>query len=89
VKPDVVLFGEMLPEQAMEDAYALCSGADLLLCVGTSLEVHPVAGLPEVTRRGGGSIAIVTMGPTPYDSQADVRLEGDVVDELEALLRAL
>ena len=42
-----------------------------------------------MTRRGGGSIAIVTMGPTPYDSQADVRLEGDVVDELEALLRVL
>ena len=58
VKPDVVLFGEMLPEQAMEDAHALCAGADLLLCVGTSLEVYPVAGLPEVTRRAGGSIAI-------------------------------
>jgi NAD-dependent deacetylase len=89
VKPDVVLFGEMLPEQAMEDAYALCASADLLLCVGTSLEVYPVAGLPEVTRRAGGSIAIVTIGPTPYDAHADVRLEGDVVDELEALLRAL
>jgi NAD-dependent deacetylase len=89
VKPDVVLFGEMLPEQAMEDAYALCAGADLLLCVGTSLEVYPVAGLPEVTRRGGGSIAIVTMGPTPYDAAAEVRLEGDVVEELEALLSAL
>jgi NAD-dependent deacetylase len=89
VKPDVVLFGEMLPERAMEEAYALCSSADLLLCVGTSLEVHPVAGLPEVTRRGGGSVAIVTMGPTPYDALADVRLEGDVVDELEALLEAL
>lgn len=89
VKPDVVLFGEMLPEQAMEDAYALCANADLLLCVGTSLEVHPVAGLPDVTRRAGGSIAIVTMGRTPYDAEADVRLEGDVVDELEALLRVL
>jgi len=89
VKPDVVLFGEMLPEQAMEEAYALCASADLLLCVGTSLEVYPVAGLPEVTRRAGGRLAIVTMGPTPYDAEADVRLEGDVVEELEALLGAL
>jgi NAD-dependent deacetylase len=89
VKPDVVLFGEMLPEQAMENAHALCAGADLLLCVGTSLEVYPVAGLPEVTRRAGGSIAILTIGPTPYDSQAEVRLGGDVVTELEALLRVL
>jgi NAD-dependent deacetylase len=89
VKPDVVLFGEMLPERAMEEAHALCAGAELLLCVGTSLEVFPVAGLPEVTRRAGGSLAIVTMGPTPYDAEADVRLEGDVVDELEALLAVL
>jgi NAD-dependent deacetylase len=89
VKPDVVLFGEMLPELAMENAHSLCAGADLLLCVGTSLEVYPVAGLPEVTRRAGGSIAILTIGPTPYDSQAEVRLGGDVVIELEALLRVL
>jgi NAD-dependent deacetylase len=89
IKPDVVLFGELLPEQAMEEAHALCGGADVLLCVGTSLEVYPVAGLPEVTRRAGGTLAIVTMGPTPYDSDAAVRLDGDVVDELEALLALL
>jgi NAD-dependent deacetylase len=89
IKPDVVLFGEMLPEAAMEEAYQLAAGADLLLCVGSSLEVYPVAGLPAVTRRAGGRIAIVTKGPTPYDSEADVKLEGDVVEELEGLLEAL
>jgi NAD-dependent deacetylase len=89
VKPDVVLFGEMLPEAAMLEAHALCAGADLLLCVGSSLEVYPVAGLPSVTRAAGGAVAIVTKGPTPYDADAEVRLEGDVVDELEALLRLL
>ena len=89
VKPDVVLFGEMLPEPAMLEAHALCGRADLLLCVGTSLEVYPVAGLPSVTRGGGGAVAIVTKGPTPYDADAEVRLDGDVVEELEALLRLL
>jgi NAD-dependent deacetylase len=89
VKPDVVLFGEMLPEAAMEEAYQLAAGADLLLCVGSSLEVYPVAGLPAVTRRAGGRIAIVTKGPTPYDSEAELKLEGDVVAELEGLLEAL
>jgi NAD-dependent deacetylase len=89
VKPDVVLFGEMLPERAMEEAYALASRADLLLCVGSSLEVYPVASLPGVTTQGGGSLAIITKGPTPYDSDAVVRLDGDVVDELRALLAAL
>jgi NAD-dependent deacetylase len=89
VKPDVVLFGELLPERAMEEAFALATRARLLLCVGSSLEVHPVAGLPQVTRSAGGRIAIVTKGPTPYDHEADVRLEGDVVAELESLLAAL
>jgi NAD-dependent deacetylase len=89
VKPDVVLFGELLPEQAVEDAYALAARADLMLCIGTSLEVHPVAGLPAVTRNAGGKIAIVTRGSTPYDAEADIRLSGDVVDELESLLEAL
>jgi NAD-dependent protein deacetylase/lipoamidase len=89
VKPDVVLFGELLPERAMDEALALAAGAQLLLCVGSSLEVHPVAGLPHVTRSAGGRIAIVTKGPTPYDHEADVRLDGDVVEELESVLAAL
>ena len=89
VKPDVVLFGEMLPERAMEEAHELASRAELLLCVGSSLEVYPVASLPAVTAGAGGSLAIITKGPTPYDSDATVRLDGDVVDELRALLDAL
>ena len=89
VKPDVVLFGELLPQRAMDEAVALCAGAELLLCVGSSLEVYPVAGLPSITRSSGGSVAIVTKGPTPYDAEAEVRLDGDVVAELESVLAAL
>jgi NAD-dependent deacetylase len=89
LKPDVVLFGELLPEAAIERATALAAAADLLLCVGSSLEVHPVAGLPELTLRAGGALALVTAGPTPYDRAAAVKLPGDVVDELGAVLAAL
>jgi NAD-dependent deacetylase len=89
LKPDVVLFGEMLPAGAMERAAELAAGADLLLCIGSSLEVHPVAGLPEVTLRAGGLVALVTQGRTPYDGAAEVKLGGDVVDELQALLALL
>ena len=89
LKPDVVLFGELLPEAAIERAYALAARADLLLCVGSSLEVWPVAELPQVTLDAGGAIAIVTIGPTPYDRRAAVKLSGDVVAELEAVLEAL
>jgi NAD-dependent deacetylase len=89
VKPDVVLFGEFLPEQAMAEATELASRAELLLCVGSSLEVYPVAGLPELTLAAGGRVAIVTQSSTPYDRQAAVRLDGDVVAELGAVIAAL
>ena len=89
LKPDVVLFGEMLPERAMLEASALAQTAGLMLAVGSSLEVWPVAGLPEETLSAGGKLAIVTMGETPYDRYADVKLSGDVVAELEAVVAAL
>ena len=89
VKPDVVLFGELLPQRAMEAAQELCERADLLLCIGSSLEVYPVAGLPSLALNRGARVAIVTHGPTPYDRDATVKLDGDVVAELEAVVAAL
>jgi NAD-dependent deacetylase len=84
-----VLFGEMLDEAAMGRASALAASADLMLCVGSSLEVWPVAELPEITLNAGGAVAIVTQSATPYDGAAAVRLGGDVVDELRAVLALL
>lgn len=89
LKPDVVLFGEMLPEAAVDRAIEACERAQLLIAVGSSLEVHPVAGLPGIVLRKGGNLALITQGPTPYDRLADVKLGGDVVDELDGVLRAL
>jgi NAD-dependent deacetylase len=89
VKPDVVLFGEMLPEGAMRRAQELAEAAGLLICVGSSLAVYPVASLPAVTLERGGKLAIVTKGPTPYDGDASVKLEGEVDAELQVLLTAL
>jgi NAD-dependent deacetylase len=89
LKPDVVLFGEYLPADALARAEELAGSAELMLCIGSSLEVYPVAQLPAVTLGRGGRIAILTQGPTPYDSRATVKLDGDIVDELEAVLAAL
>jgi len=89
VKPDVVLFGEMLPLEPIERATALAEEADLMLCVGSSLAVHPVAGLPRLTLESGGRLAIVTKGETPYDREAELKLEGEVDEELDALVAAL
>jgi NAD-dependent deacetylase len=89
LKPDVILFGELLDPRALDRARELCEGADVLLCIGSSLEVHPVAALPGVTHAAGGAVAILTQGPTPLDGIAEVRMHGDVVAELGALLAAL
>ncbi len=89
LKPDVVLFGEYLPPRALAQAQRLAGGADLLLCIGSSLEVYPVAQLPELTLDAGGDIGILTQGPTPLDARAAVRVTGDVVAELDAVLEAL
>lgn len=89
LKPDVVLFGEFLPEAAIDRAQRLALGADLMLCIGSSLEVYPVAQLPELTLMTGGRLAILTQGATPFDDRAEVRLRGDVEDVLGGLLTAL
>jgi NAD-dependent deacetylase len=85
LKPDVVLFGELLPEAALARASELAASTDVLLCVGSSLEVFPIAELPRITLAAGGALALVTKGPTPYDADAVVKLDGDVVAELEAV----
>lgn len=89
VKPDVVLFGEMLPLEAIDRATQLAEEADLMLCVGSSLAVHPVAGLPQLTLEAGGRLVLVTKGETPYDDDAELKLDGEVDEELAALLAAL
>jgi NAD-dependent deacetylase len=89
VKPDVVLFGEMLPAAAIERAQGMAREAELMLCVGSSLEVFPVAELPQLTLEHGGRLAIVTKGSTPYDDEAELKLGGEVDEELDALLAAL
>jgi NAD-dependent protein deacetylase/lipoamidase len=89
VKPDVVLFGELLSESAMAQAGHLAEAAELMICVGSSLAVYPVAGLPQLTLDRGGRLAIVTQGSTPYDEVAELKLEGEVDEELVGLIEAL
>ena len=89
LKPDVVLFGELLPATVMAEAEQLAREADLMVCIGSSLIVHPAAGLPQLTLAAGGEVAIVTESATPLDDRAAVKLTGDVVAELEAVERAL
>jgi NAD-dependent deacetylase len=86
VRPDVVMFGEVLPPQAIDRATELARTAALLLVVGSSLEVYPVAGLPAVTVGAGGRLAIVNRGPTSLDGLASIRIGGRAGDVLGALV---
>jgi len=89
LKPDVVFFGELLPAAAIERAFELARRARLLVAVGSSLEVHPVAALPEETLLAGGRLAIVNRDATPYDGRADLKLEGDAGAVLGAVSEEL
>ena len=89
LKPGVVMFGELLPAAALQRARALAAEAGLLLVVGSSLEVHPVAGLPGDTLAVGGALAIVNRGSSPWDSRADLVLDAAAGATLRGLTTAL
>jgi NAD-dependent deacetylase len=85
LKPGVVMFGELLPEAAMNRAIELAQAAGLLLVIGSSLEVWPVAGLPEETLGHGGKLAIVNRDPTRYDARAALVLHASAGETLRPL----
>jgi len=82
LKPDVVLYGELLPAGAIERATELARAAALLLVVGSSLEVWPVAGLA----LEAGSLAIVNRGPTALDEHAVLKIDGEAGETLAEVL---
>ncbi len=89
LRPGVVMFGEMLPAVAIDRATALAEGAALLLVVGSSLEVWPVAGLPQATLAHGGKLAIVNREPTVYDDRADLVIHASAGDVLACVASTL
>ena len=89
LKPGVVMFGELLPVDAMTRAELLCSEASLLIVVGSSLQVWPVAGLPGATLRAGGAVAVVNLDETPYDADAAAVVREPCGPTLAAVARAL
>ena len=89
LKPDVVFFEELLPPAAIDRAFELARAASLLLVVGSSLEVYPVAGLPDETLRAGGAVAIVNKGPTAFDQSAELKVDASAGEVLDAVLAEL
>lgn len=82
-KPDVVLFGELLPEAAVERAWSALETCDAILVCGSSLAVAPVGSFPMQMAMRGARVAIVNRGVTAADSVADVRIEASLGPVLE------
>ena len=85
LKPGVTLFGELLPPSAMERAIELARAAALMLVVGSTLEVWPVAGLPLEAR----SFAVVNRGPTALPRRALLEIDGGAGETLSSVLAEL
>ena len=83
VKPDVVLYGESLPEEAIEKSVEAIYNADMLIVAGTSLTVYPAAGLIRYYR--GHRLVLINRDETPYDSQADLVFHESLGDVLRQL----
>jgi NAD-dependent protein deacetylase/lipoamidase len=91
LKPTVVLFGEPMPVDAVQSAYALAERADVMLVVGTSLVVYPAAEVPLVAVRAGSPMIVVNAEPTPFDRFADVVIHGrsgEILPKIVALIGA-
>lgn len=89
LRPDVVWFGENLPEGVFEAAAEAARAAHLFLAVGTSATVYPAAGLIEIAARSGALVIEVNVEPTPLSDLADVRLAGPAAEMVPALGRWL
>jgi NAD-dependent deacetylase len=89
IKPDIVLFEEMLPADAWRDAVEACRDADLILVIGSSLEVYPAASLPLYTLDNAGKMIINTYSETFLDEKADILLPLDVSYTLPVILERL
>ena len=89
LRPDVVWFGEPLDGDTIDTAIAAAEAADLVLVVGTSAVVHPVAALPHIARRRRARIVEINVDETPLTREAHAVLRGRAGDVLPALEQAL
>jgi NAD-dependent deacetylase len=84
MKPDVVLYGEQLPDAAVSDAIDLIRGADCLIVGGTSLTVYPAASFLDYFR--GSHLILINRDETPYDTRADLIIRKPIAEILNEVI---
>ncbi len=72
LKPDTVLFGEPLPQYALDMATLAAKNCDMFLVLGSSLVVYPAASMPRIAKKNDASLVIINIDPTPLDNIADI-----------------
>ena len=87
LKPDVILFGEQLPQAAWFEAQNAARSCDLIVVAGSSLEVRPVAGLPMQAVDRGAHLIVINNSPTYINVRADVVIMDDVATILPELAK--
>jgi NAD-dependent deacetylase len=87
LKPATVSFGQNLPYEVLKAAEDVSLETDLFLAIGSSLVVHPAAGLPETASRYGAFLAIFNREPTPLDDMADVVIRAPIGMAFDELMR--
>jgi NAD-dependent deacetylase len=86
LKPDVIFFGEALPEETLDEAMRRANGCDLMIVVGSSLVVYPAAAMPVYAKQSGAKLVIVNLTPTPADLMADVIINGSAGEVMGRLV---
>ncbi len=86
LKPDVVFFGEMLPEDTLARAVSRSQMCDLFIVIGSTLMVYPAAYMPTYALSGGAKLAIVNLTPTPLDHEAEVVIRGKAGEMMPAVM---
>ncbi|MFJ3136497.1 SIR2 family NAD-dependent protein deacylase [Streptomyces sp. NPDC086843] len=89
LKPATVMFGEALDPVVLGEAVAITKACTVFVAAGTSLQVHPAAGLAQVAVEHGARLIVVNAEPTPYDALADEVLHEPIGTSLPALLRRI
>ncbi len=85
LKHATISFGQMLDTKVLEQCAECARSCDLFVAMGSSLVVHPAAGLPEMAKAHGARLVIINRDPTPYDSMADLAIQGSLGESLKAV----
>jgi NAD-dependent deacetylase len=86
LKPGTVLFGEPLPENALDMAALTARNCDIFLVLGSSLVVYPANSLPRIAKKSGAILVIVNIDQTPLDDIADLVINKSTSEVLSKLI---